>query len=179
MSSYLNPRGPEFPPPRPWEFLAPAIDWLAGCREKYLAFGSGVTAAGRDLAELLNDGSFYTAHLVNIVASAHGLPPDLVRREMLVMVSDGRACLVEDGQIWSAASVADKWPSLRDRAWQLLSDAHTPVITTFQEISERLGCTEASAQTVVWTLCEQDYDGVIYQRYAQHFITGQAPQAAA
>jgi hypothetical protein len=95
------------------------------------------------------------------------------------MVSDGRACLVEDGQIWSAASVADKWPSLRDRAWQLLSDAHTPVITTFQEISERLGCTEASAQTVVWTLCEQDYDGVIYQRYAQHFITGQAPQAAA
>jgi hypothetical protein len=46
MSSYLNPRGPEYPPPRPWEFLAPAIDWLAGCREKYLAFGSGVTAAG-------------------------------------------------------------------------------------------------------------------------------------
>jgi hypothetical protein len=162
--------------PEPWEGIG--AGWYADCREHSAPFNYATSDAGRAVLALLDEQppSFWTAHVAEAIGRDHKTQPSNVRRDMLRLAHTSKAALVNgDGQVWCAASIAAAWPDLKARAQALFSDAGKPPLADFAAIAKALDCTEASAQTLAWTLCEEDER--VHARYAGLFTDGPQPAA--
>jgi hypothetical protein len=156
---------PEYRWPQPWEGIGlypPAQERPPNSGAKSPAWDAMVALLAEQPA------GYWTAILAERLAAEHSTQAMLVRRDMLRLVKDGRAALIEDGQVWcSASSPVSEWTALKARAYSLLAHDAAPALASFAAIGAALSCSEVSAETLAWVLCEQD--PAIHARYAGLF----------
>lgn len=152
----FHPRGPEFHPPQPWEYLSPATDWTADCRERYMTDvdPAQVAAAVRDVVGTLErqPHTFWCfGEEVERLAGTFNIPHHIARR----LLRDAPGAAMPQAGVWCPRAIAGDWQRVKREVFNALSRDRT---MTYTEVCTALepAIDQATVYAALVRLCNGD-----------------------